>query len=89
MDKLSRLVGQRLKLADALLVTAESCTGGWVAQAVTAVAGSSEWFERGGQGVYTLGMHAIVIGYENAGHLELMIIAGRSEAEWPRRCSRA
>lgn len=47
MDKLSRLVGQRLKLADALLVTAESCTGGWVAQAVTAVAGSSEWFERG------------------------------------------
>ncbi len=30
-----------------MLVTAESCTGGWVAQAVTSVAGSSEWFERG------------------------------------------
>ena len=30
-----------------MLVTAESCTGGWVAQAVTAVAGSSGWFERG------------------------------------------
>jgi len=30
-----------------MLVTAESCTGGWVAQAVTAVAGSSDWFERG------------------------------------------
>jgi len=30
-----------------MLVTAESCTGGWVAQAVTAVPGSSEWFERG------------------------------------------
>ena len=29
------------------LATAESCTGGWVAQAVTSVAGSSEWFERG------------------------------------------
>ena len=29
------------------LVTAESCTGGWVAQAVTSIAGSSEWFERG------------------------------------------
>jgi nicotinamide-nucleotide amidase len=29
------------------LVTAESCTGGWVAQAVTSVAGSSDWFERG------------------------------------------
>ena len=30
-----------------MLVTAESCTGGWVAQAVTSVAGSSAWFERG------------------------------------------
>ena len=30
-----------------MLVTAESCTGGWAAQAVTAVAGSSAWFERG------------------------------------------
>jgi nicotinamide-nucleotide amidase len=30
-----------------MLVTAESCTGGWAAQAVTSVAGASEWFERG------------------------------------------
>ena len=30
-----------------MLATAESCTGGWVAQALTAVAGSSAWFERG------------------------------------------
>ena len=30
-----------------MLVTAESCTGGWVAQAVTAISGSSTWFERG------------------------------------------
>lgn len=30
-----------------MLATAESCTGGWLAQAVTAVAGSSAWFERG------------------------------------------
>lgn len=29
------------------LATAESCTGGWAAQAATAVAGSSLWFERG------------------------------------------
>lgn len=29
------------------LVTAESCTGGWVAQCLTAIAGSSEWFDRG------------------------------------------
>ena len=30
-----------------MLVTAESCTGGWVGQAVTAVSGSSAWYERG------------------------------------------
>jgi len=30
-----------------MLVTAESCTGGWIAEAVTAVPGSSGWFERG------------------------------------------
>jgi len=30
-----------------MLVTAESCTGGWLAQAITSVAGSSDWFERG------------------------------------------
>jgi nicotinamide-nucleotide amidase len=30
-----------------MLSTAESCTGGGVAQAITEIAGSSEWFERG------------------------------------------
>lgn len=47
MEKLSRTLGERLKSAGAMLVTAESCTGGWVAEAVTSVAGSSDWFERG------------------------------------------
>jgi nicotinamide-nucleotide amidase len=42
-----------LQLADALrsrgwrLATAESCTGGLIAAACTALAGSSDWFERG------------------------------------------
>ena len=40
-------LGARLREKRASLVTAESCTGGWVSQAVTAIAGSSEWFERG------------------------------------------
>ena len=44
---LSRKAGRALKKNGQTLVTAESCTGGWVAQAVTSVAGSSEWFERG------------------------------------------
>ena len=47
LDFLSRKVGQALKSKGQILVTAESCTGGWVAQAVTSVAGSSDWFERG------------------------------------------
>jgi len=47
MDALAKKLGQGLKAAGELLVTAESCTGGWIAQAVTSVAGSSEWFERG------------------------------------------
>jgi nicotinamide-nucleotide amidase len=31
----------------AMIATAESCTGGLVAGAITAIAGSSTWFERG------------------------------------------
>ena len=44
---LATLAGARLKAKGLMLATAESCTGGWVAQAVTAIAGSSDWFERG------------------------------------------
>jgi nicotinamide-nucleotide amidase len=40
-------LGARLKQQGWYLVTAESCTGGWVAQAVTSIAGSSAWFDRG------------------------------------------
>jgi nicotinamide-nucleotide amidase len=47
LEKLAERVGTRLREKGALLVTAESCTGGWVSQAVTAIAGSSQWFERG------------------------------------------
>jgi nicotinamide-nucleotide amidase len=44
---------QVLRLAEAMrrrgwrMATAESCTGGLIAAACTAVAGSSDWFERG------------------------------------------
>jgi nicotinamide-nucleotide amidase len=47
MDELARRVGERLQQAKATLATAESCTGGWAAQVVTSVAGSSAWFDRG------------------------------------------
>ena len=55
-----------LALADALrarrwmMATAESCTGGLVAGACTAVSGSSDWFERG------------FVTYSNAAKTELL-----------------
>jgi nicotinamide-nucleotide amidase len=47
LNALAKSLGRRLREKEALLATAESCTGGWVAQALTAIAGSSAWFERG------------------------------------------
>ena len=40
-------LGASLRDARQMLVTAESCTGGWIAKAVTDVAGSSDWFDCG------------------------------------------
>lgn len=47
MDILAAQVGSLLKSHGLMLVTAESCTGGGIAQAVTEIAGSSDWFDRG------------------------------------------
>lgn len=43
----SRDLGERLLSRGWLLATAESCTGGGIAAAVTDVGGSSAWFDRG------------------------------------------
>jgi nicotinamide-nucleotide amidase len=40
-------LGREMERLGALVVTAESCTGGMIAQALTETAGSSNWFERG------------------------------------------
>ena len=40
-------LGQRLQARGWFLVTAESCTGGGISAAVTAIAGSSAWFDCG------------------------------------------
>ena len=50
MDDLSSVVqktGEALLAQGLTLATAESCTGGWIAQQATALSGSSEWFECG------------------------------------------
>ncbi len=47
LEALATTLGQRLLAARDSLVTAESCTGGWIAKCVTDVAGSSAWFDCG------------------------------------------
>ena len=47
LEALAAEVGALLGANGQKLATAESCTGGWVAQCLTAIAGSSDWFERG------------------------------------------
>lgn len=47
LESLSARVGDALRQRHWKLVTAESCTGGWIAQSITSVGGSSGWFERG------------------------------------------
>lgn len=65
-DPIAAVQADVLALADALrarrvrLVTAESCTGGLIAAACTAIAGSSDWFDRG------------VVTYSNEAKTELL-----------------
>ena len=47
LNELAIRVGDVLMAQSQTLVTAESCTGGWIAKAVTDVAGSSAWFDCG------------------------------------------
>ena len=47
LHKLAEQVGQTLKQAHLSLVTAESCTGGWIAKMITDIPGCSDWFEAG------------------------------------------
>jgi nicotinamide-nucleotide amidase len=46
-ETLSQRVGDALLSRAWRLATAESCTGGGIAAALTDIAGSSQWFERG------------------------------------------
>lgn len=44
---LAREAGRKLLADRRRLVTAESCTGGWIAKLCTDIAGSSDWFDCG------------------------------------------
>jgi nicotinamide-nucleotide amidase len=58
--KLSAELGTALKSRGWTLALAESCTGGWAAECITAIAGSSAWFDRG------------FITYSNAAKIEML-----------------
>lgn len=47
VHQLAIRAGNKLRDARIMLATAESCTGGMVAAAITDISGSSGWFERG------------------------------------------
>ena len=46
-NSIAQQVGDALRRIDKKLTVAESCTGGGIAESITSVAGSSQWFEYG------------------------------------------
>ena len=60
LHQLAIELGDKLRVRGWMLATAESCTGGWVGQLVTAIPGSSQWYERG------------FITYANAAKVEML-----------------
>ena len=47
ISELAELLGEALKTQGAQVTTAESCTGGGIAEAITRIPGCSAWFEAG------------------------------------------
>jgi len=47
MDNQIEQLAKKLIDAELVMATAESCTGGGIAQALTAISGSSQWFDSG------------------------------------------
>ena len=66
---LATKVGRALQEKGLLLTTAESCTGGGVAQAITEVAGSTGWFDCG------------FVTYSNASKTELLDVSAALMAQ--------
>lgn len=58
--------GEVLQQRGWMMATAESCTGGWIGQAVTMVPGSSAWFDRG------------FITYTNQAKIEMLDVSART-----------
>jgi nicotinamide-nucleotide amidase len=65
LDRLAAEVGERLLARGQMLVTAESCTAGWIAKVCTDRPGSSAWF-RGGAIVYDDALKVALLGVRPA-----------------------
>jgi nicotinamide-nucleotide amidase len=63
LENLAQQLGAQLLARGEFLTAAESCTGGWLAQSVTAIAGSSGWFDRG------------FVTYSNAAKVDMLGVA--------------
>ena len=70
INELAAQVGRALQDKELLLVTAESCTGGGVSQAVTEIAGSTGWFDCG------------FVCYSNASKTELLEVPAALVAQF-------
>ena len=68
--QLAARAGARLHAAGRRLATAESCTAGWIAKALTDVPGSSQWFECG------------YVTYSDAAKMRDLGVAARTLAEF-------
>ena len=63
LEALALKLGHALHVRGWRVAVAESCTGGWIAKALTDVAGSSQWFEGG------------VVAYSNKAKTDLLGVA--------------
>ena len=66
---LARELGTALRARGQMLALAESCTGGWAAQIVTSLPGSSLWFERG------------FVTYSNAAKIDMLGVSAETLAQ--------
>ncbi|MCG6200545.1 CinA family protein [Psychromonas antarctica] len=63
VQELAQVLGEKLTQAELVVATAESCTGGGVAYAITEISGSSLWFDRS------------FVTYSNAAKIEMIDVA--------------
>lgn len=69
-ETLSQRIGELLLACGGILVTAESCTGGGIATAITEIAGSSAWFDRA------------FVTYSNEAKMQILGVRQETLSQW-------